>query len=92
MADAVPLKGVEFNPPPPSILASVMRQIDAQVATLPPDADAALVGVATNKGVNAAFVARVPGGFEVQAWIGKTWGADVLDTGAAVKKVFRFGR
>ena len=85
-------KGVEFNAPPASMLASVMKQIDEHIATLPPDADAALVSVATNKGVNAAFIARVPGGFEVQTWIGKSWGDKTIDAGAGVKKVFRWGK
>jgi hypothetical protein len=60
----------------------------------PPDADAALVGVANrNGGWNAAFVGRVPGGFEVQAWIGKSWGSDSdLDWGAQIMKTFKFGR
>ena len=91
MSQSVPFKGVEFNPPPPSLMTSVMRQIDAQVATLPPDADAALVSVATNAGVNAAFVARVPGGFEVVTWVGKSWG-EAVTYGGGVKKVFRWGK
>ena len=86
----LPLKGVEFNAPPPTILAAMLKQVDAQVAQLPPDADGALVAVATERGVNAAFVARMPHGFEVVSWVGRTWGSQAIDAGAGVKKVFRW--
>jgi hypothetical protein len=84
--------GVAFNPPPASLFKQAMDKINEHVATLPPDADGAIVGVATNKGVNAAIVLKAPGGFEVQGWIGKNWGDEVLDYGGGVKKVFRFGK
>lgn len=86
-----PFKGVEFNAPPPHLMQDAMAQISAMVSTLPPDADAAIVGLGTNKGVNAAFVAKVPGGFEVMAWVGKDWGSEIT-YGAGVQKVFKFGK
>lgn len=83
-------RGVEFNAPPPHLMADAMRVIDDTMAALPPDADAALVGIATNTGENAAFVARVPGGIEVYAWVGKTWGSQI-NYGTGARKVFRWG-
>jgi hypothetical protein len=86
------MKGVEFNPPPASIFQQAQAKIEQYVATLPPDADGAIVSVATNKGVNAAIVMKAPGGFEITGWIGKSWGDEVWDYGGGVKKVFRFGK
>jgi hypothetical protein len=87
-------RSVQFNAPPQHLIPDITASISKAIAELPPDADAALVGVANrNGGWNAAFVGRVPGGFEVQAWIGKSWGSDSdLDWGAQIMKTFKFGR
>lgn len=79
--------GVAFEPPPAHLLPDIMASMARAIATLPPDADGAIVGIATDKGANAAIVARLPAGFEVQAWIGKSWGERVT-YGAEVQKVF----
>jgi hypothetical protein len=86
--------GVHFNEPPPHLIADINASIASAIAQLPPDTDAALVGVADRKGGwNAAFVGKIPGaaGFEVKAWVGKSWGDDAsLDWGAQVMKTWKF--
>ena len=79
-----PLKGVEFNAPPAPILGAMLRQIDAQIALLPADANGAVVAVATEAGINAAIVHRVGSRFQVAGFIGKRWSTPV-EGGASVK-------
>lgn len=83
--------GVAFNAPPPHLFDDAIARISAAVATLPPEADLALVGIVTDAGTNAALVGRLPHGFEVQAWIGKHWG-EKIDVGAGFVKTWKFGR
>jgi hypothetical protein len=87
--DLKPFRGVAFNEPPPHLIADALHIISEQMATLPADADAALVGIATDAGVNFAFVVKTPGGIEIATWIGKTWGSQI-EYGAGIKKVFRW--
>jgi hypothetical protein len=77
-------KGVAMNPPPPSILAVVTKQVQDAVANLPADGKGALVGIATTKGVNLAVVAKVNTHVNVTAWIGRSWG-DPIEGGAATQ-------
>ena len=81
------LKGVSFTPPPPERIGVISRAIDDAFKEIPPDASGAIIGIANEKGVNAVLVTRGPKGFDVQAWIGKSWGGS-LEYGAAVRKVF----
>ena len=78
------MKGVAMNAPPASILGELTKQVQAAVATLPPDGKGALVGVATTTGVNLAVVAKVKDHVNVTSWIGKSWGQPVSG-GAAVQ-------
>lgn len=80
-------KGVAFNPPPAERIGVISKAIDDAFAQIPADARGALIAVANEKGVNAALVTRGPKGFDVQTWIGKSWGGS-LEYGAAVRKVF----
>lgn len=89
IANPFPVPGVAFNPPPAHIFADVMANINHAIASLPPDADGAIIGIGTDTGANAVFVARLPAGFAVQAWIGKNWGERVT-YGAEVQKVFKW--
>lgn len=88
-AEPVPVpKGVAFNEPPPLILASVNKQIDAALANLKPDQWlTAVVDVRTSEGVNAALVARKGDTWAVSLWIGKKWGAPMAG-GASVRVAF----
>jgi hypothetical protein len=77
--------GVKMIPPPerliPDLHASMKRAID----TLPPGQRGAIVAVGTERGVNAAVVAKVGDGWQVQSWIGKEWGGAVQGGAAVVK-------
>lgn len=81
-------KGVAFNTPPEHLIPSIRESIDRAVATLPAGASGALVGVATPRGANAAIVARTASGWQVAAWVGKTWESSkkVDDFGARVMR------
>lgn len=80
---------VRTSEPPPHLISDAIAHVTAALAELPPDADAALVAVATDKGANAALVVRGPLGFNVVGWIGKTWG-DEITYGAEVQKVWKW--
>ena len=69
----MPESGVLFNAPPNNLLPSISKSIADAIAQLPPGANGAVVGIATEKGANAAVVAKVRDGWEIQAWIGKKW-------------------
>lgn len=79
--------GVAFNAPPEHLIPDIQASIGKAVAALPTDAKGAIVALVTDKGVNAAFIFKAPHGFEVAAWIGKSWGEE-LTAGAEVMKVF----
>jgi hypothetical protein len=79
--------GVAFTPPPAERLGPISKALDDAFKDIPTGARGALIGVGNEKGVNAVLVMRGPKGFDVQAWIGKSWGGS-LEYGAAVRKVF----
>ena len=81
MTDAL-VKGVAFSAPPPHLIADAARVIDAMTKDLPPGTRGAVVGLATDRGVNAAVVHRVGNRFAVASWIGKEWGSTVTAGGA----------
>jgi hypothetical protein len=80
------MSGVAFNEPPSNLLASIERQIQMAATAIPAGARGALVGVATESGVNAALVIKAGHGWDTVTWIGKSWGAPI-EGGAMVRKV-----
>jgi hypothetical protein len=82
---ARPTKGVVLHEPG-AIAASVNRQLADIYATLPADADVALLGAHTTHGTDAVFVVRGPKGWDVATWIGKH--PDGVDGGFAVRKTW----
>ncbi len=78
---AEPIKGVAFSSPPPKLMASATRAVEALTKGLPVGTTGAVVGVATDAGVNAAIVHRVGNRFQVGAWVGKDWGSKVTAGG-----------
>ena len=84
------MSGVAFNEPSPDHVPGLMESINRAFADLPHDVDAALVGVATDKGSNAAFLIRVGETWKVETWIGKEWGTPKPDYGIAVMKTWKF--
>jgi hypothetical protein len=66
-------EGVKLNAPPPALMGSVMSEIEKAVSSLPPGTNGAFLAVGDLSGVNASIVTKAPGGFKVQAWVGKTW-------------------
>lgn len=80
--------GVAFNAPPEEQLPSIRAALDRAIAELPAGANGALVGVATPRGANAAIVARTEHGWQVAAWIGKTWMTPQVDGGVRVMKTW----
>lgn len=75
-------KGVAFNAPPTSLMADATAVLDAMSAQLPPDANGAIVAVATDAGWNAAIMHRVDNRWAVGAFVGKNWGSSVTGGGA----------
>lgn len=80
----MPEPGVAFQPPPASLLAQATELLQQTTAQLPPGTNGAIVGLATEKGWNAAIVHRVDDHFVVAGWLGKHWG-ESLTGGAAVR-------
>ena len=84
---ALLLPGVQFKTPPSQFMQTIQAELDRSLAALPAGAQGALVGIATAAGVNAAIVTRVGPGWDVAAWIGKSWGEPVVG-GALVRKTW----
>lgn len=80
-------RGVEFKPPPLSLLADATAVLRDMTAQLPPEANGAIIGLATQGGWNAAVVHRVGDSFAVGGWIGKTWQGG-LTGGGAIRAVW----
>lgn len=78
-------KGVAFNPPPDLHIGEILASVRQAVSQLPAEKKAALVTVATEKGVNAAIAVKLSHGWVTTAWIGKSWGAPV-GAGATISK------
>lgn len=85
--------GVVYSlPPPAGISASLEAAVARAVAAIPPDRTGALIGVATQRGMNLVVAARdASGDLRAQAWIGKSgwdtpltqgweWGVQVMRT------------
>lgn len=85
-------RGVQFNAPPDSIIPSITASIDKAMASLRPGEDGAIVGIADGKGgANGALVLRAPHGFEVYAWLGKSWADDEpVNWGVAIRQSITF--
>jgi hypothetical protein len=81
---------IRTNDPPAHLLHDAIAHVNAAILELPPNADGALVGVATETGANAAIVMKTPFGFQVVGWIGKNWGESIT-YGAEVQKVWKWG-
>jgi hypothetical protein len=71
------MSGVVMTAPPERLIPDLRASMADALAQLRAGEQGALVAVATDAGVNAAVVARVGGDWQVQAWIGKRWGAHV---------------
>lgn len=84
MPRPIPL-GVSFTEPPPDVFPSVMAAVKDAIGKLSPDAKGAMIGVVNTHGANAVVVAKLKGGFQIQAWIGKSWHGPV-DYGANILK------
>ena len=81
-AASAPVKGVAFTAPPPHLIQDAARVIEAMTRDLPPGTRGAVVGLATDQGVNAAVVHRVGDRFAVASWVGKSWGSRITAGGA----------
>lgn len=87
MAAAVPVPtGVAFREPPVALQPSIRAAIADAVAAIPPGRNGALVGIATERGWNAAVVSKLGDDWEVQAWVGKDWQAPGVTYGTVVRK------
>lgn len=80
-------KGVAMTPPPAALKATIEASIGRAIAGLAPG-EGAFVAIATTQGTNFAVVARLPHGFDVRGWFGKTWG-EPIDAGVEVRKTFK---
>ncbi len=78
--------GVAFREPPVALQPSIRAAIADAVAAIPPGRSGALVGIATEKGWNAAVVSKLGADWEVQAWVGKDWSAPGVSYGTVVRK------
>lgn len=70
--------------PPGPIASSLKSHVYAALAEIPDGKQGALVGVATESGVNLVVAHRVDDRWTVAAWVGKTWDKPV-EAGAYVK-------
>lgn len=77
-------KGVQFAPPPRSLLADAMKVVDAMSPAIAPGHHNALVGIATDAGVQVAIVHKTNDHVQVVGWLGKPsgWGTKVTGGGA----------
>ena len=86
----VPFGGVVTVAQPDVMIANSIRKAVADVlGTLPPDAKGALVGVATDKGMNLAVAYKLDSGWSVGAYIGKAGWDRPIEGGVLVQKVFK---
>lgn len=67
------LPGVAYNPPPIEAIPSIHAAIDAAVKELPEGTHGGLFAVANETGVNAAIVTKTNSGWQIEAYIGRTW-------------------
>ena len=83
-----PFAGVIVTPGS-DIRGAIRAEVAKVLAEIPPDKTGAIVAVATPRGVNLAVAAKTAQGWEVAAWIGKSWGqGSAVDYGAQVKKTW----
>ena len=73
---------------PGIIAASIRASVAAALKDVPEGAKGALVGIATEKGVNVAFAMKYAHGWRVETWIGKDWHGPVKG-GVVVQKIWR---
>ena len=79
--------GVLMTTPPARLIPDLRASMDRALAALSDNTGTAVVGLVTERGVNAAVVARGANGWRVETWIGKTWGGPV-EGGAFVVKAW----
>jgi hypothetical protein len=80
------MSGVQLHQPPSELRAAINAKAREAIGTLPPTANGAFVGIATEAGWNLAVLARVGDRIDVAGYVGKSWGAP-LDVGAQVRIV-----
>lgn len=80
-------KGVALNQPPGILRAAIDAKAREAIGLLPPDANGAFVGIATEAGWNVAIVAKVGDRIDIAGYVGKSWGRP-LDVGAELRWVF----
>jgi hypothetical protein len=69
--------GVSFTRPPDHLILDVSRVINDALKTLEPYKTLAVVTVITDKGANAALVAKFNDTWSVAGFMGKEWGGKV---------------
>lgn len=74
--------------PPALISGQLKAQVAALLADVPADKHGAIVGVATEAGVNLAFAYRVDNRLQVAAWVGKSGWAAPVSGGVTLKATF----
>jgi hypothetical protein len=82
------VKGVQLTQPPSALRAAIDAKARSVIGTLPPSANGAFVGIATDAGWNVAVLAKVGDRIDVAGYVGKTWGAATPEVGAEVRWVF----
>jgi hypothetical protein len=81
------IPGVKFNEPPVHHIPAIRDAVRGAFEHLPEGAKGGLFALVNEKGANAVIVTRAPLGFEIQAYIGKTWKGST-EYGANVMKVW----
>lgn len=85
-----PLGGVAVvTQPTISIAASIHSAVAKTLGELPEDAKGAIVGVATEKGMNIAVAYKLEKGWSVAAYIGKSGWDRPIEGGVVVQKIIR---
>jgi hypothetical protein len=81
------VKGVVLNQPPSPLRAAIDAKAREAIGQIPPGANGAFVGVATEAGWNVAVLARVGDRIDIAGYVGKSWGAP-LNVGAEIRWTF----
>lgn len=74
--------------PPPGVAASITKAVQDAIAQVPADRSGAILGVATERGMNLVIAQRVNSHLQVTAWVGKSGWDQPTTGGAAVRVVW----
>lgn len=78
---------LEFNSPPAEVAQVIHNSLTNVFKYLPPDTKGGVFGVANETGGNLVVATKVPGGVQVDFYVGKKWHGS-LNYGVEVMKTW----